>query len=119
MRLGAGDGRTRADHLDVANQMYAAVARAREAREFGELVGEDALSETDRRHIAFGEAFENDFVSQGSDERRDLDATLDRAWGVLSGLPRRELTMIDADTIRAHYGHYGKKEGHAAADSSR
>jgi V/A-type H+/Na+-transporting ATPase subunit B len=114
MRLGVGPGRTRDDHLPVANQLYAALARARQARDLGELVGVDALSETDRRYIACADAFENRFLAQGRDESRDLDATLDLAWEVLSLLPRRELSMVGADMVKAHY----RESGHEAADSA-
>ncbi len=103
MRLGTGPGRTRADHMDVGNQLYAALARARQARDLSELVGQDALSATDRRYLAFGEGFDTRFLSQRNDEQRDLNATLDLAWNVLSMLPRRELTMINAQTVQAHY----------------
>ncbi len=115
MRLGAGPGRTRDDHLDVANQTYAALARARQARDLGELVGEDALSETDRRFIAFADAFERQFLSQRTDERRELEQTLDLAWKTLSTLPRRELTMISAEMIRTHY----QERAHATPDPTR
>jgi V/A-type H+/Na+-transporting ATPase subunit B len=114
MRLGVGPKRTRDDHLDVANQVYAALARARQARDLGELVGQDALSETDRRYIAFADAFERRFLSQRGDERRDLPATLDLAWSVLSALPRRELTMISAEMVAAHY----QEAAGATADSA-
>jgi V/A-type H+-transporting ATPase subunit B len=117
MRLGVGGGtgQTREDHLDVANQAYAAVARARQARDLGELVGQDALSETDRRYIAFADAFERKFLSQRTDERRELGQTLDLAWEVLSMLPRRELTMIEAKVVDAHY----REVERAPADSTR
>ena len=78
MRHGAGPGRTRADHLDVAAQLLAALARARQVRELAELVGAGALSATDRGYLAFEEAFERELVSQRPDERRSLDETLDR-----------------------------------------
>lgn len=103
MRHGVGPERTREDHLDVANQVYAALARARQARDLGELVGPDALSETDRRFIAFAEAFERRLLLQRTDESRDLNRTLDLAWEALSSLPRRELTMVDAEMVEAHY----------------
>ncbi len=103
MRLGVGPERTRDDHLPVANQLYAALARARQARDLSELVGEDALSETDRRYIACADAFEARFLSQGSDESRPLEQTLDLAWSVLSLLPRRELSMIAPALVDAHY----------------
>ncbi|HET8683107.1 MAG TPA: V-type ATP synthase subunit B [Micromonosporaceae bacterium] len=94
MRKGAGPGRTREDHLDVAAQSLAALAQARQARELAELVGAGALSATDRRYLAFQERFERDLVNQRPGERRDLADTLDRAWRALLVLPRRELTML-------------------------
>jgi V/A-type H+-transporting ATPase subunit B len=115
MRLGVGPERTRVDHLPVANQVYAALARARQARDLGELVGQDALSETDRRFIAFADAFEQRFLSQRTDESRDLSRTLDLAWDALSSLPRRELTMIDSKLVDEHY----QEAGRATADSAR
>jgi V/A-type H+-transporting ATPase subunit B len=104
MRHGAGAGRTRDDHLDLAAQLLAALARARQVRDLAELIGAAALSETDRRYLAFEEAFTNEFVAQRADEPRTLDDTLDRAWGVLRALPRRELTMLPAAQIAAHLG---------------
>jgi V/A-type H+-transporting ATPase subunit B len=96
MRKGAGAGRTREDHLDLAAQLLAALARARQVRELAELVGVGALSGTDRRYLRFAESFERDFVHQRPDERRDLTATLDRAWRAVTVLPRRELVMLPA-----------------------
>ncbi|MGZ4547088.1 MAG: ATP synthase beta subunit C-terminal domain-containing protein, partial [Blastococcus sp.] len=103
MRSGAGPGRTRDDHLDVAAQVMAALARARQARELAELVGASALSATDQQYLAFSAAFDRRLVDQGRDERRSLDQTLDRAWEVLSVLPRRELTMIPESLLAARY----------------
>ncbi|MEU8233247.1 V-type ATP synthase subunit B [Actinoplanes sp. NPDC048967] len=94
MRHGAGPGRTRDDHLDVAAQLLAALARARQVGELAELVGAAALSATDRRYLAFEQAFGRDFVDQRANEIRSIEQTLDRAWRVLSLLPRRELTMV-------------------------
>jgi V/A-type H+-transporting ATPase subunit B len=102
MRHGAGPGRTRADHLDVAAQALAGLARARQVRELAELVGTNALSDTDRRYLAFADAFERDFLSQRPDESRGIDETLDRAWRALSVLPRRELTMLSAALLDSH-----------------
>jgi V/A-type H+-transporting ATPase subunit B len=96
MRHGAGPGRTREDHLDVAAQMLAALARARAVRELAELIGADALNETDHRYLRFAAAFARDFAAQRPDELRALDDTLDRAWRVLAVLPRHELTMLPA-----------------------
>jgi V/A-type H+-transporting ATPase subunit B len=103
MHKGAGPGRTRADHLPVAAQALAALARARQVRELAELVGEGALSGTDRRYLAFAEAFAHRFVDQARDKRRELDDTLERAWRALAVLPRKELTMIPAALLDAHH----------------
>lgn len=99
MRYGVGPGRTRSDHLDVASQLLAALARARQIRELAELIGTAALSGTDQKYLAFDEAFIRDFVNQGIRERRTIDETLGRAWRALSVLPRRELTMLSADLL--------------------
>jgi V/A-type H+-transporting ATPase subunit B len=94
MRKGAGPGRTRDDHLDVAAQLLAALARARQVRELADLIGAETLSGTDRQYLAFTETFERRMLDQGRAENRTLSATLDRAWEALRALPRRELTMV-------------------------
>jgi V/A-type H+-transporting ATPase subunit B len=103
MRKGAGPGRTRADHLDVAAQTLAALARARQARELADLVGEDALSFTDRLYVAFERAVSDRLLDQRRDESRPLEETLDRVWEVLRLLPRRELTMLPTALLDARY----------------
>jgi len=102
MRKGAGPGRTREDHLDVAAQLLAALARARQVRELTDLVGQAALSPTDRRYLDFDQAFLRRFVDQRPDELRTLDQTLDRAWQVLLTLPRSQLAMLPAGLLDAH-----------------
>lgn len=104
MRHGAGPGRTRADHLDVAAQLLAALARARQVRELADLVGAGTLSRTDRGYLDLEQAFHTELVAQRRDEARKIDDTLDRAWQVLLRLPRRELSMLPADLIAAHGG---------------
>jgi len=107
MRHGAGPGRTRDDHLDVAAQLLSALARARQLRELTELIGADALSDADRRYLDLERNVEELFLAQRTDERRGFDDTLDRAWRVLGGLPRRELTMLPAAQIAAHLDGHG------------
>ncbi|MEU6017390.1 V-type ATP synthase subunit B [Streptomyces sp. NPDC047515] len=102
MRKGAGPGRTRDDHLDVAAQLLAALARARQVRELTDLVGETALSPADRRYLEFDQAFLHRFVDQRPDELRTLDQTLDRAWQVLLTLPRSQLAMLPTALLDAH-----------------
>jgi V/A-type H+-transporting ATPase subunit B len=103
MRHGAGPGLTRNDHLEISAQMYGIIARARQAADLAEVVGEDALSESDRDYLRVREAFEQDFLSQPLDHSRSLAETLDSAWAVASLLPRAELSMISSSTLEANY----------------
>jgi V/A-type H+-transporting ATPase subunit B len=104
MRLGAGPERTRDDHLELAAQVYAAVAQARRVADLVEVVGEDAVTASERSYLAFADAFQGRLLAQGRDERRPLDETLDRAWDAISVLPRRELTMLSEPSLDRHYG---------------
>jgi V/A-type H+-transporting ATPase subunit B len=104
MRKGVGAERTRGDHPALAAQLVAALARARSARDLADMIGVAALTGTDRQYLAFADAFVRDFVNQRVDEARTLDDTLARAWRVASILPRRELTMVPAADLDAHYG---------------
>jgi V/A-type H+-transporting ATPase subunit B len=103
MRHGAGPGRTRDDHLDVAAQTLAGLASARRARELAELIGSSALSDSDRRYSALERAFETRLISQGGTETRSMDQTLGLAWQVLGVLPRRDLTMLSANALDEYY----------------
>jgi V/A-type H+-transporting ATPase subunit B len=94
MRHGVGDGRTRANHLDVAAQLLAALDRARQVGELAEMVGATTISDTDRRYLDYQTAVEKGLLQQPRDEFRSFDSTLDLAWSALSELPRRELTML-------------------------
>jgi V/A-type H+-transporting ATPase subunit B len=107
MRLGAGPGRTRADHLELAAQLYALAAEARRARELAEVLGEDALSDAERRRLDFAKAMNAEFVGQDRGEARSLQETLDRGWRVVSRLPRAELTMLSDTSLDAHYRRNG------------
>ncbi|MFR9799095.1 V-type ATP synthase subunit B [Streptomyces sp. MS06] len=102
MRKGAGPGRTRDDHLDVAAQLLSALARARQVRELADLVGQAALSPTDERYLHFDDAFARGLVDQGRSEVRPLADTLERAWRVLLTLPRSQLTMLPEAFLDAH-----------------
>ena len=102
MRSGAGPGKTRDDHLDLAAQVLAALARARQVRDLADLVGETALSQTDRRYLVFEERFRTELLDQGRSESRPLTDSLDRAWRAVLTLPRQELTMLPADLPARH-----------------
>jgi V/A-type H+/Na+-transporting ATPase subunit B len=103
MRLGAGPGRTRDDHLELAAQLYALAAQARRARELAEVLGEDALSDAEHRRLDFAEAMNAEFIGQERGEGRTLEDTLERGWRVVSRLPRAELTMLSDASLDAHY----------------
>jgi V/A-type H+-transporting ATPase subunit B len=103
MRLGAGPGRTRDDHLEIAAQLYALAARARQIGDLADVVGADALAPSERRLLDFGQAFRRDFLSQGRTEAHSLEETLERAWRVASTLPRRELSMVSQRSLDAYY----------------
>ncbi len=115
MRKGVGAGRTRPDHLDVASQALAALARARQARELADLVGEEALSQTDRMFVAFEERLHADLINQAPSENRSLTATLDGIWAALAVLPRRELTMVTPEQAAAHLPGHPPSDGRAAS----
>ena len=91
---GIGPGKTREDHADTMNQLYAAYARGKDAEELAVILGESALSEADKRFIQFSTAFEDRYVRQGEDEDRPIEDTLDTGWELLSLLPRNELKRI-------------------------
>jgi V/A-type H+-transporting ATPase subunit B len=93
MNLGIGDGKTRDDHRAVANQLYASYAQGRDLRRLVAIVGEEALSETDRRYLRFADDFEDRIVGQG-DEGRTIEETLDIGWDLMAGLPMGELKRV-------------------------
>jgi len=103
MKDGIGEGYTRSDHPSVANQLYASYAHVQDIRSLAAVIGEEELSETDKQFIAFGEAFEGQFVKQGRDERRSIEMTLDLAWQVLRLLPKDELTRISEEYLNTYY----------------
>ncbi|MBU8920585.1 MAG: V-type ATP synthase subunit B [Bacteroidales bacterium] len=96
---GVGEGRTRVDHGQVANQLFSSYARSKEVEELAVVLGEAALTDTDRSYMAFGEKFEDRFVSQALDENRTIEETLGVGWDLLSGIPRPELKRISDDLI--------------------
>ncbi len=90
MKDGVGEGKTRADHMEVSNQLYDAYARAQEVRALSEIVGKAGLTGVDLKYLDFGDAFEQQFLKQAVDENRTLEETLRRAWDVLSQPFQRE-----------------------------
>lgn len=103
MKDGIGAAYTRADHSDVANQLFAAYAKVQDARSLASVIGEDELSEIDKRYMKFGSEFEKKFLNQGFDENRSMDTTLELAWDLLSMLPKSELDRMNSELIEKHY----------------
>jgi len=91
---GIGDGKTREDHADTMNQLFAAYARGKEAKELSAILGDAALTPTDKLYAKFAEAFEREYVSQGFTTNRSIEETLDLGWKLLAILPRAELKRI-------------------------
>ena len=104
MKDGIGEGNTREDHWDVANQLFAAYAKVQDVKALSSVIGEDELSETDKLYMKFGKEFENKFISQGFDESRSVIETLNLGWKLLSILPREELDRIDTKLLDKYYG---------------
>jgi V/A-type H+-transporting ATPase subunit B len=102
MQGGIGEGRTRADHADVKNQVYSAYAQGIRLRSLIAVMGEEGLSPIERSYIAFSDNFEDRFIRQREDEDRTFEETLDLAWELLSILPVDELRRIDPVFIREH-----------------
>ena len=100
---GIGDKKTREDHADTMNQLFAAYARGKEAKELMVILGEDALTDIDKKYAAFADAFEKEYVSQGSFENRGIEETLAIGWRLLSMLPRNELKRIDDRYLDRYY----------------
>ena len=101
---GIGEGKTRADHSNTMNQLFAAYARGKDAKELMVILGEAALTEIDIMYAKFADAFENEYVSQGYDNDRSVEKTLNIGWKLLSMLPRSELKRIDDKFLDEYYG---------------
>ena len=91
---GIGEGKTREDHSATMNQVFAAYAEGKEAVELSAVLGESALSETDRKYVDFANRFEEEYINQGSRTNRTIYESLDLAWELLDILPRTELKRI-------------------------
>ena len=101
---GIGPDRTRKDHAATMNQLFAAYARGKDARELMIILGEAALTDMDKKYAEFAEAFEREYVSQGYDANRSIEETLDIGWKLLHILPRSELKRIKDDMLDEFYG---------------
>ena len=100
---GIGEGKTRADHSNVMNQLFSAYARGKEAKELMTILGEAALSDIDLIYAKFADEFEKEYVSQGYDANRSIEETMDIGWKLLSMLPKSELKRIDDKFLEKYY----------------
>jgi len=102
MKDGVGEGFTREDHAELANQLFASYSAVSDARSLASVIGEDELSTIDRKYIEFGERFEREFINQGMYEDRSLEETLDLGWRLLSILPRSELGRVSDEILNRY-----------------
>jgi V/A-type H+-transporting ATPase subunit B len=100
---GIGAGKTREDHADLMNQLYAAYARGKNAKELAVVLGESALSEADVLFVKFSDAFEDQFVRQGEDENRSIEESLRIGWSLLTLLPKSELKRVRDEYLEKYY----------------
>lgn len=103
MKDGIGEGYTRADHQDVANQLFSCYAKVGDARALASVIGEDELSPLDKKYLEFGREFESRFIGQTHYENRSMTETLDIGWELLRMLPREELDRIDTKVLDQFY----------------
>ena len=103
MKDGIGEGFTRADHQDVANQLFSCYAKVGDARALASVIGEDELSPIDKQYLVFGREFEHRFVGQDPHENRNIIQTLTIGWNLLGLLPRAELDRIDTKVLDQYY----------------
>ena len=114
MNQGIGEGRTREDHRQLADQLYAAYAQGKDARALAAIVGEGALSDLDRKFLIVANDFEKKFVHQGPNENRSIEQTLSLGWDLLAGLSETELTRIKPEFIAK----YAKKTSTGGTNKS-
>ncbi|GEL66183.1 V-type ATP synthase subunit B [Marinilactibacillus psychrotolerans] len=96
---GTGEGKTREDHAATMNQIFSAYAQGKEAKELSAVLGEAALSKSDRKYVEFTNKFEKEYVNQGNYTNRSIQETLDLGWDLLKVLPRTELKRIKDDML--------------------
>ena len=103
MKDGIGEGYTREDHQDLANQLFSAYAKVGDARNLASVIGEDELSPIDKKYLEFGKEFEERYIGQGQEENRSMEETLDLGWELLGRLPKEELDRVDTKILEKYY----------------
>lgn len=104
MSKGVGKGLTREDHKPLSNQCYANLAEVERLRALISIIGEEGLSETDKKYLEWAERFEKEFINQGMEERRTIEQSLGKAWELLSIIPEDRLKRIEKEILRRHMG---------------
>jgi len=107
---GIGEGKTREDHADIFNQLYAAYARGKEVQELAVILGEAALTDIDKIYFKFADEFERQYISQGEYENRTIEETLDLGWKLLSIFPRDRLKRIRDEYLDKYLPRFKKEE---------
>ena len=103
MKDGIGKGFTREDHPALANQLFAAYSKVEDARSLASVIGEDELSDMDKKYMEFGKAFEDRFLMQAKNENRSIETTLNLGWELLKMLPRTELDRVSDEILDKYY----------------
>ena len=103
---GIGEGRTRKDHAATMNQLFAAYARGKDAKELMVILGEAALTDIDKKYAEFADRFDSEYVSHGYNTNRTIEETLNLGWKLLSILPRSELKRINDELLDKYYGKF-------------
>ncbi|ONI38035.1 V-type ATP synthase subunit B [Candidatus Epulonipiscium fishelsonii] len=103
MKDGIGEGFTREDHADLSNQLFSAYSHVQDIRSLAQIIGEDDLSDIDKKYLHFGKEFEERFISQGKNENRSITETLDLGWEIVSILPKTELDRIKPEMLDRFY----------------
>lgn len=109
MKDGIGADYTREDHSDLSSQLFASYSRVQDVRSLSQIIGEDDLSDIDKTYLEFGRELESKFISQGENENRSINETLDIGWKILSLLPETELDRLQPEIIRKYYRRNGEK----------
>ena len=109
MKEGIGPGKTREDHNNVFMQLYAAYAEGCDLREISTIIGAEALSDRDKVYLAGADRFEREFISQGENEKRKVEETLDIGWQLFSALPEEELKLVSEELIKKYLPKYAEK----------
>jgi len=103
MKDGIGEGYTREDHPDVANQVFSAYTHVQDVRSLAQVIGEEDISDLDKKYLEFGRQFESKLLNQGSEANRTMEETLNIMWEILGTLPRGEITRVSPELIDKYY----------------